>query len=658
EGRVRVLTVEKMSWRYSLSDLNNRNLQITLRLPLSIPPNFMFESSSMVWADAIRTLFSNGAIYDSSARSYSFMRGTSNSNVITVARSMGQRGLVLGGLFKVASPTVVSSLMRLPDDGSIDSIRSVDTDNGVVSAIADTPMGTIAVLGRNRIAILGPDPSSPPTLVATLQGTGNCVQGNFDLASTGSSLVVGGCWGTITVGNTSTANRVVEIDFSSGSPVLAQTYAVGEIFPEQIAVTRKHVFVSSVTGQSALMALSRSTGRIVGRTPLFNYPYDMIAAPQGDRDILLLGGNNVGFGGDSGQSGPIMQMTVDAQFDGRFNFTIPSARINSVMAFATDSGIAEPTNPRYVYAGGIRSTRAANSPSIIKFDLSTGTVVPGPDLSVDNRIHDIAVRNDRLWVVGEFLTAVSNGTTHRASGVIGYDLAREAVFLRGAVPTPTTSTSSTVAPAGVPDDDAPTGEPVGPTPPPALPVSGEAGEGTYSVRSASGQLIEVRVLADGTLIIRPEIATIPEGTPFIVALVPGSRTVKVRWDAVPGNPVYKVSTGRGKGKRTCTTTRTSCTVKNLDPWKAHTFTVEAVRGRTRTISDFSPGVKPFVKVRKGSATKVSSIAPQGAKGRAKWTTRTPCSVKNGKLLVPKKAARCSLKVVVGKSTRTVNVRIG
>ncbi|MFM9225740.1 MAG: hypothetical protein ACKOQ1_03795, partial [Actinomycetota bacterium] len=126
----------------------------------------------------------------------------------------------------------------------------------------------------------------------------------------------------------------------------------------------------------------------------------------------------------------------------------------------------------------------------------------------------------------------------------------------------------------------------------------------------------------------------------------------------PGKPVYKVTTGRGKSKRTCTTTKSSCTVKNLDPWRTHVFTVEAVRGTKRASSDMSPRIKPFVKVRKGSATKVSSIAPQGAKGRAKWTTTAPCSVKNGKLVAPKKAAKCSLKVVVGKSTRTVNVRIG
>jgi len=273
-----------------------------------------------------------------------------------------------------------------------------------------------------------------------------------------------------------------------------------------------------------------------------------------------------------------------------------------------------------------------------------------------------------MWVSGYFSGARASGRTWKTPGVFGINMTTNEVLRSGGLiqPVVTTTTDApaptapptTVTPPPAPTDDVetPAGPPVGPTPPPDLPATGDAEAGTYSVVSTSGVRSEVAVGADGSLTITPAPGTATANMPAIVRLKPVSRGMTVVWNPVPGRYSYTVSTGSGRAKRTCTSSKSSCTVKNLDPWKTHVFTVQAVKNRSKLQSEPSPGLRTFVKVSKGSSTKVSSIAPQPKKGKATWTTAAPCSVKAGKFVAPKKAGRCVLRVKVGTAVRTVNVR--
>ena len=664
EGRVRVSTSRNGS--QFLVDLDPRTLVPlkTTQLPSAELP--YGTTSYIIWAGADHTLFPNSALYSTSTNQVQYLRQRSPYDRISTAKFISGRGLLIGGQFDTAIETVHNELVRIPDEGRIYGVRDAGDSIYTLDRMVSTPRGPVAMANGDSIWLLGRDASVQPTRIATYTRPNICF-GQKDLYTVGNSVFVTGCWKNLTVNDTTTMDNIVEIDLSGETPRIARTYTTALDQPAQIAVTENYLFVATINDE--LVTYSRATGEEIGRREHAGIVWDMLAVTRNGTEVLLVGGQVLKMANSGFVQAPLLQLTVTDQSVRNLLLSPTDLVGNTVASLAVDAGNTDPAGPRYVYAAGQGLRVAGREQAVVQLDFDTGAVDPRMTLAPVGFVLDIAVHGNRLWGVGSFETVKVNDRTYRTSSVVAYNLDTHTIFERGTIPLVTTTTTppTTVASAVAPVDTAPdtsttnpedalTGPPVGPTPPPLLPDSGDAAPGTYTVES-DGVRTEVQVLPDGSIKILPNGQGAVATGLMIIKLVPGSRTVKVSWSSVSGKPVYKVTTGRGKAKRTCTTSKNSCTVKNLDPWKAHAFIVEAVKGKKKYASPSSPRIKPFVAVKKGSSTKVSSIAPQGAKGKAKWTTGAPCSVKNGKLVAPKKSGKCQLTVTVGKSTRKVMVRV-
>lgn len=665
-GRARVLSTEKVTRRLVLTDLDTRTFAVLRRTVLPATNSFTmanFPGFKMLWMDDDSTLLSNGVMYEATIDKYQPLRATSDMWNVSAAVSLGTRGLLLGGGFLTSLETNRSAILQVPENGSPSGVREVDPDAlQSVQDMTTTPEGVVAAVNGNAVVLTGADPDAPPVRLASIVEDRSCVIRSVKLAAVGDSLFVAGCWSSIQVGRTTTSNRLIEIDLAGDSPVLKQAFDVGATHPHAVAATDDYVFAASNFPVPELMSLRRATGVMVGRRPMGRTPTDMVGVKMNGRPVVFLGGDTIGGAEAGAPLGSLKTLDVTDLNASALDFSQSGEFGRRIASLAVDSSDTREGGPRYLYIGGAYLGPENDRTSVTRLDLETGALDPLFKLRLEGLLTRIAVHEGKVWAVGGFDAATVAGRPYRVSGIVGYDAEAHTPILRAATPTATTVPPATVPPVVGPDsdgsDDPSAGEPIGPTPPPDLPDSGEPSVGTYSVDSGNGLKSEVQVLADGSMTVLPGAGVLRNGAPFIERLVPGSRTVKVSWFPAPGKPVYKVTTGKGKSKRTCTTTKTSCTVKNLDPWKPHSFVVEAVRGKKRTTSLRSPAIKPFVKVKKSSSTKVSSLAPQGAKGKARWTTTSPCTVKNAKLVAPKKAGRCTLTVVAGKSTRRVTVRIG
>lgn len=661
EGRVRLASIA-VGPKYWLHDVDPRTRAVVRSIELPSGNQFSRQNTGLAWAGDGLTLYENGVLFDHSSKQFVMVRQPGSGGRIHVARTVGNRGLLVGGIFDTAIENVRPDLISLPADGSLADIREPADGISTVTEMTSTPRGVVALswtVARNLDALLlDPDPTRPAQVIARITGSNNCQWSMMDMESKGSSVFISGCWQSVSVAGTVTTERVVEIDISGDTPVLVRGYRVGSVEPDQIAITTNHVFatITENGGGHKLVSLSRATGLIVGQRDMNNVPDDMLGLRYLGTDVLLLGGRGIDFPALDTGTGTLLSMIVNDNNVALLEPRPVDGVAGAIRTMTLGASTADRPDPRYVFLAGSGLEFGATRGSVLQLDLEVGGVEPRMSLMTDSLVENVAVHGDTLWAVGHFTTVTSDLEVFRAPGVVAYDLANHRVFLRGTVPISTTTTVPVGSATG--EEEAPITDPIGPTPPPVLPTNGEPAVGTYSFTTESGVQSEVRVSENGIISITPIGGNIATDRPFITRLTPGSRTVKVSWTTTPGKPVYKVVTGSGKSKRTCTTSKSSCTIKNLDPWRSHVFTVEAVRGKKRSQSDLSPRIKPFVKVRKGSSTKVSSIAPQGAKGKAKWTTTAPCSVKNGKLIAPKKTAKCTLKVVVGKSTRRVTVRVG
>jgi len=657
-GRIRIMKIDPATRLTQLVDLNKRTLAEVSSIEL--PPTLA--AGNILWAGPNESLI-GGQLFHHDTRTTDRIITRDPGHLATT--SVGPRGVFLGGMgIKTFGNANRGSALRIPDDLALKGISGFGSGKVYsVAGMTTTPKGVVAIVNAGsaagQVMLFGPDPSVEPVVIATFTRDGPCRAevSYYDIESTGSSVLLTGCWNRFDVANTSTANKVVELDLSGPSPVLARSYFTAVRTPRQVTATDRYVYVTFSGADPELRIFDRAS-RVAQRSIDYNNDIaDMVAFTEtngagqaADVDVLVAVGQNIKER-NTGNGGPILLHSIPR--DDLWNISMNSKtdfRGGGVSVALVDTR-SQGGSDYAVYVGGYFTDVNLALRGVLRWSVQSEELT-ALNLYTDQSIEDITVEGDRLWMVGGFAQVTTNSGFFRASGVAAYDLTSRAVMLRGTGVTPTTVDPS--AP-GTGSSDPLSGPPVGPTPPPELPNTGDAAPGVYSTVSASGMRVNVEVGADGTITIIPEVGSTPIGRPYIVKLKPGSRNVRVSWRSTTNKAVYKVTTGRGKGKRTCTSTRTWCTVKKLDPWKAHTFTVEARTGRRTVLSEPSPRIKPHVTVRKGSSTKASTIAPKGAKGKTTWTTTGPCSVKAGRLIAPKKAARCVLTVTTGKSTRKVTV---
>jgi hypothetical protein len=662
DGRIRVMRTDNGTQLSYLTDLDPRTLAATASVAYPTPQRIV----SIKWAGPDRTMIDSRMFIHATGQTVEVLPYGS----VLHARSLGARALLVGGIFPSVLNGERNNVLRIPDDWNTANSTGFGAGQPEVLAMTSTPQGVVAVTARNEVVLFGRDTSVRPTTIATFDMQNVCQRRYYDVEMAGNSLMLSGCWATLNVGGVATTDRVVELNISGARPSIVRTYPFVHEIPGQVAATSEFVFVTAESPVRLLAVHSRVGRRLITTVPYDQTPSDMAAFLYATDDAVasyvIAVGSNLGTAGEQSRF-PVIAHAVNSADPTRvLSLALPSITSGNVTAVELVDSRPDGGEQITIHLAGLMQTgngyRHLASVDFFTEELTTY------DTMFNYMPDGLSVDGDRMWVSGYFTGATSAGRSWKAPGVFGINLTTNEVLRSGGLiqPVVTTTTDApaptappttvTQPPAPTDDVETPAGPPVGPTPPPELPATGDAEAGTYSVESTSGVRSEVAVGADGSLTITPAPGTATADMPAIVRLKPVSRGMTVVWNQVPGRYSYTVSTGSGRAKRTCTSSKSSCTVKNLDPWKTHVFTVQAVRNRSKLRSEPSPGLRTFVKVPKGSSTKVSSIAPQPKKGKATWTTAAPCSVKAGKLVAPKKAGRCVLRVKVGTAVRTVNVR--
>ena len=134
----------------------------------------------------------------------------------------------------------------------------------------------------------------------------------------------------------------------------------------------------------------------------------------------------------------------------------------------------------------------------------------------------------------------------------------------------------------------------------------------------------------------------------------GNKKVTVRWSAVAGAASYVVTNSAGATQ--CTSTTTSCDVAGLRNGKLYTFSVYALNtSNVQSTSGTEVRVIPGFTLKKTSFTvkksvKLSSIITTPSKGTKTWrVTSGSCRLSGSKLVMPKKAGSCKVKLTVAKN---------
>lgn len=150
----------------------------------------------------------------------------------------------------------------------------------------------------------------------------------------------------------------------------------------------------------------------------------------------------------------------------------------------------------------------------------------------------------------------------------------------------------------------------------------------------------------------------PDGPPAVpaeVQSVVGSRTMTVSWPAVitTANVTYVAIANPGNIK--CVTTSTSCVFTGLTNGIDYSVNVSTVSpsGKVTTSSVnyvARPGFTVLkTTVKRRSQTTLSTIVKSVSPGRKTWSETGACTIKGSKLVAPKTAATCKVRLRVAKS---------
>ncbi len=605
----------------------------------------------MVWANADNTLTDVGWLYSTTstlgplALAASRAVATDTNGSLSTAASSGDK-VILGGYFSTMGNTAFDFTTRLPGDGKVgtDAEPLAGFWNDVLTS---TPHGVVVRSGTSLL-LYANGPTQPPKVIATARPstTGSCFYVFNDAEWHDGRLYVAGCWDNVTVGSETVFNGALSIEQLGEVPQIGRLFPVGAGL--QIAAAGALVMTVSVTqiGNKTISLFDRDPSGVVRwSTDATGEIYDLVGFPiDGTRHAhFLIGGWTMSIAGINRGALALLRPTVVGA---------PPVTSMDWMPLPARALSYDAANNRVLIAGestfgGVRRTLLALRTPLL--DVAVGPVVVTNDV-----IHDVEVKDNAVHIGGAFQTMTVNGTTYRSSGIAGFsNWTGAAVVTRPetpivdqpAAPRDSNSGNGGGAPASNEGDDAPIGNPAEQLPP--LPANGTPQEGLFKVVDDAGNATTVVVDKNGTVTLSPPTSS---ARPTISRLAPGSRTMKVSWGALFGTDSYTV--------KTCRTTKTSCTVKKLDPWRAWTFTVEAKDGRVVTSSDVSPALKPFVSVKKGKSPNLRDIVKPGAKGKASWRVNGACKVAGTKLTTPKRATRCTVTVKAGTSTRTVSVRVG
>ena len=150
------------------------------------------------------------------------------------------------------------------------------------------------------------------------------------------------------------------------------------------------------------------------------------------------------------------------------------------------------------------------------------------------------------------------------------------------------------------------------------------------------------------------VAGLPPEAPSTFATSSKNAAVGLTWTAssVPG-ATYIVTSSPPSGG--CTTTATACTISGLKNGTNYTFSI-STKSTTglQSVAPKTVSVRPgFVvkksTVKKGSRTLLSWILTTPSRGRKTWSETGACYLSAGRLVAPRRATSCYLKLTVAKA---------
>jgi hypothetical protein len=646
----RIVVIDTTGWRFR--DINPATRTVVLLSGVmsgDVPRH-------LTWASPTETLTRRGVLHTMSAAS-GLVSVTSRQLINTrvghdnvFAAAATADGFMVGGDFSAVADTGVKSTVLVPKDGDIPANPEGFPDDATL--LASTPYGVV-VRRANNLALHKGGPSSPAVPLAAIDSARNqewfCDPYIGDIEWMVDRLWITGCWNRITVGGTTASALALEIDISGATPRIVSTYSA--MPSRQIAATTNAVMIAESAGRLSLF--TRGANRAANSMTTFTGTVNDIAAyvlPGSAVPEFVVGGWLIapGLGREPGQLWRIRPTS---------NSITPVPWVSGQVRSLHWGPYGSSKHRLYIASNNMTVKQSRNT--LVAVDENFEPLATS--ITTDAEVRDIiSAGGENIWFVGLFTSVSVNGTAYRSSGIAGLsNFMNGSVIVRPTRPivrppliaeVPVEVQPAVPAEPGV--TESPAAEPA--TVLPELPTSGTPAEGVFTLTDFNGLTKTVTVQKDGTMIFDSPADT---SKPSVVRLKPGSRTVRLWWTAVAGTDTYKVVAKSGRVSRSCRTTKLACTVKNVDPWRKWTFHVEAIDGRRKQVSDKTPVLKSFVSLKKGSSPRLTNIVKPGANGKASWKVNGTCKVSGAKLTTPKRAARCTLTVKAGKTTRAVSIRV-
>lgn len=572
----------------------------------------------------------------------------SKPNHLVLTAASGNAGVVVGGWFEVVGERV-NSLLQFNEDGGF----------GPNTIIQQGPEGTV-----RSIAVSGND--------VIVGGSFSRIRGNIADASGLARYSDGGV-----------LKSVIPV---VGSPAWgAPEVSVVEAYGDKVYVGGKFVRVNNVP-RNAFATLDATT-----LSPLANRPWEAIANQDTIvKDIALSpDGSKVIIGGAFGTIGGVARSGVavlDEQTSSlaAFNPRLANGVTGVGFGMKGDSVLVGTGQGPISFGLDGREIRRFNTASntfdlaqdvlIMKlsglaFDYNTGALLPNFNtFGLSTRA--VTIDEQGAWIAG---SGFKVGTT-TVFGPVRISLKGEVVL------SPSADAANRLAQAAqrteqAQQESSSTGtatEPPSmatsqPSPvdndPPLLPVEAYVDLantlGVGRVADFNGTVFNYEVAVDGTIRLNEsDVSRSPSREFMVTSLKPGNKAVTVTYVAPVTLKNVKVKAYPGGKSLTCSPAKkkTSCTIKGLAASQRYRFYVEGLIGKKKVTSPKSFSVQPFVSVRRGSTTSLSSLVGK-LSGKVTYSVSGGCSLVSSKTRVKAPANRTFCKVqAVSKGSRGTTVK--
>ena len=586
-----------------------------------------------------------------------------SSRVVTAAS--GNSGIVVGGWFEVVGEKV-NPLLQFNDDGGF----------GPNTIIQQGPEGTV-----RSIAVSGND--------VIVGGNFSRIRGNIADAS-----------GLARYSDAGALKSVIPV---VGSPAWgAPEISVVEANGDKVYVGGKFVRVNNVP-RNAFATLAATT-----LSPLANRQWESISNQDNFVKDIAIGpdGSKVIIGGGFNTIGGVARPGVailDEQSSSltAFNPRLPSGVTGVGFGMKGDSVLLGTGLGPISFGLDGREIRRFNTASLffdlaqdvlimkssgLAFNYNTGARLPNFN-TFGISTSAVTIDEQGAWIAGDgykvgattvfgpVRISLKGEVIVSPSADVANRLAQAAQRAEQAQQESTSTGAATEQPSTTPAENSSSTDTAGQAAvvendPPLLPVEDYVDMantlGLGRVADFNGTVFNYEVAVDGTIrLSESDVSKSPSRDFMVTSLKPGNKTVTVSYIAPITLKSIKVKAYPGGKSLTCSPAKkkSSCTIKGLSASQRYRFYVEGMIGKKKVTSPKSFSVQPFVSVRRGSTTSLSSLVGK-LSGKVTYSVSGGCSLVSSKtrLKAPANRTFCKVQAVSkgsrGTTAKSVVVKVG